>query len=310
MPGALTIQIPAKVARKRAALASARTLLTHVLAGVKRRVQASADDPAAPPITASLTHPAAVKKLATVAHHDAERERISMVYQAAIKRCLMAAHAEALHRINGTKPVKVKNSAAMADFPFNLANFAKMFFAEMRAAGEAAVQQSGAAMNAELGLDPDQFDTGHGVATRFAIDRQNRLKDVPQDIYDQVKASLVEGTNAGETEKQLAGRVSAALGAYEHGNAQTIARTETASAYGTGRMDSMKQAGFGFKSWLTADDGKVRTSHEACEAQGAIPVDEDFKNGLGYPGDPAGDADEVINCRCVLQAEDDPEDDK
>ena len=307
MTNAPTIQMPATAARKRAALASARTLLTHILHGVKRRVQASVVDPTAPSITAALTHPAAIKKLAAVAHHDAQREKISAVYLAAIKRCLMSAQAEALHKINGTSPVKLMNSAAVADFPFNLANFSKMFFAEMRSAGAEALQQSGSAMNEELGLAPGEFDTGHGIAKKFLIERENKLKDVPQEVYDRVKATLEQGTNAGETERQLAQRVADEMGAYENGNAQTIARTETASAYGTGRMDSLTQAGFTFKSWLTADDGKVRDSHEACEAQGAIPVGEPFGNGLDYPGDPEGAADEVINCRCVLQAAEDPE---
>ena len=38
----------------------------------------------------------------------------------------------------------------------------------------------------------------------------------------------------------------------------------------------------------------------ACEAEGAIPVDQVFSNGLMFPGDPEGDAGEVINCRCHL----------
>jgi hypothetical protein len=36
-------------------------------------------------------------------------------------------------------------------------------------------------------------------------------------------------------------------------------------------------------------------------AEGRIPFNDRFaSNGLQYPLDPAGDAAEVINCRCVL----------
>jgi hypothetical protein len=54
------------------------------------------------------------------------------------------------------------------------------------------------------------------------------------------------------------------------------------------------------KEWLAFEDDKTRETHTACMAQGRIPFDERFSNGLDYPLDPAGSAAEVINCRCVL----------
>lgn len=304
-----TIKIPA--GHKVAALASSRTLLRHVLASAKRHLTNQLDDPAAAPLAARLDDPATLKKMVLIAHHDSVREKISEIYLAAIKRCLVTVHADTLHQLGKTgasvklvKPVK-NTTPAMMDFPFDLANFSRMFSGEMRTAGAAALQQSGESRAAELGLDPDEFETDHGIAKKFLIERENKLKDVPQDIYDRVKAALEAGTNAGETEKQLAGRVATELGDYETGNAQTIARTETASAYGTASQDAIEQAGFKFKSWLTADDGRVRTSHQMCEDQGPIPLEDSFSNGLDFPGDPEGEADEVINCRCVLQAEED-----
>jgi hypothetical protein len=308
MPTAATITPPTKPAAKRAALENARSLLGHVLKSAKRQLVNQMDDPTLPPLSAQMSDPATLKKMVTIANHDSVRERISQIYLAALKRCLVTIHAETLHRLNGSSVSLVKNTAtAAADFPFNLGNFKKMFFAEMRDAGEEALQESGESRAAELGLDEDQFVTSHGVAQKFLIDRENKLKDVPQEIYDQMKASLEEGSKAGETEKQLSARVAGALGDIEDGRAQTIARTETLSAYGTASQGAITQAGFTFKSWLTADDGKVRSSHQECQDQGAIPVDESFTNGLDYPGDPEGEADEVINCRCVLQAEEKPE---
>jgi hypothetical protein len=41
-------------------------------------------------------------------------------------------------------------------------------------------------------------------------------------------------------------------------------------------------------------------------AQGRIGINEPFTNGLMYPLDPTGAADEVINCRCVLAYSDEP----
>ena len=249
------------------------------------------------------------RKTVTLAKHDDNRAGIQKIYTAALQRVLAHAKKEALGNLSGRFANAIFANAttpSLADFPFNLSNFSKMFFAEMRDAGEAALQASGESRAEEFGLDPDQFVTAHGVAQKFLIDRENKLKDVPQEIYDTLKTSLEEGSKAGETERQLAARVADVMGDIEDGRAQTIARTETLSAYGTASQDAINQAGFTGKSWLTADDGKVRSSHEECEAQGAIPVDESFANGLDFPGDPTGDADEVINCRCVLQAEDLP----
>lgn len=91
-------------------------------------------------------------------------------------------------------------------------------------------------------------------------------------------------------------------------NALTIARTETAWAYNLGAKEAWKLAGVSSKSWLTVNDDAVRPSHSECESLGVIPMEGVFPNGLQYPGDPGGPADETINCRCVLQPEFEPAD--
>lgn len=53
------------------------------------------------------------------------------------------------------------------------------------------------------------------------------------------------------------------------------------------------------KQWITQGDDKVRDSHAELEGT-IIPKDEVFPNGLEFPRDDRGDAEEVINCRCEL----------
>lgn len=84
--------------------------------------------------------------------------------------------------------------------------------------------------------------------------------------------------------------------------ARTIARTESAGAMSQGNWDQAQAMGdlYQSKEWLAFEDNRTRETHTACMAQGRIPFADRFSNGLEYPLDPAGSAEEVINCRCVL----------
>jgi uncharacterized protein with gpF-like domain len=82
-----------------------------------------------------------------------------------------------------------------------------------------------------------------------------------------------------------------------------IARTETHGAANFGATTAAKETGLPLrKEWIAAEDERTRDSH--VEANGQIVGQNDsFDVGgssLQYPGDPAGPAEEVINCRCAL----------
>jgi hypothetical protein len=87
-----------------------------------------------------------------------------------------------------------------------------------------------------------------------------------------------------------------------------IARTESAGALSQGSWDQAQEMGdlYRTKEWLAFSDAETRETHTACMAQGRIAIDQPFTNGLMYPLDPTGAADEVINCRCVLAYSDEP----
>lgn len=53
------------------------------------------------------------------------------------------------------------------------------------------------------------------------------------------------------------------------------------------------------KQWSAALDGRTRESHARVDGE-IRELDEKFSNGLKYPGDSAGGAAEVVNCRCAL----------
>lgn len=117
-------------------------------------------------------------------------------------------------------------------------------------------------------------------------------------ITAQVSRSIATGTSYAECAKQLAGYTR--IG---YNNSIRIARTEGHRIQTTAAMDAMEQAKARgadvVKQWDSTLDGKTRESHVAVDGQ-IRELDEKFSNGLMYPGDPAGGAAEVINCRCAL----------
>lgn len=55
------------------------------------------------------------------------------------------------------------------------------------------------------------------------------------------------------------------------------------------------------KTWIAIEDNRTRPTHSHKGVDGETKnLDKPFSNGLLYPGDPAGSAKEVINCRCTL----------
>ncbi|MCW5591047.1 MAG: phage portal protein [Burkholderiales bacterium] len=131
-------------------------------------------------------------------------------------------------------------------------------------------------------------------------------KDTARQVTAAVRAGEVAGLNIAEIASLI--RTSVYGDPMTENRAKTIARTESAGAFSRGAWDQAKRAGiFQSKEWLAFENSKTRTTHSACMAEGRIPIDQPFAaNGLLYPLDPAGPADEVINCRCTLVYYDEP----
>ena len=121
-------------------------------------------------------------------------------------------------------------------------------------------------------------------------------------LEDGLRTALQEQIQAGAS---LQGQVDAMYGAIRDffnlsaNRARLVARTESAGAVNGGSMLYYDNEGVEKKRWVTAHDELVRSSHRACEQEGAISISRQFVNGLDYPGDQAnGSAEDVCNCRC------------
>ncbi len=79
--------------------------------------------------------------------------------------------------------------------------------------------------------------------------------------------------------------------------AMMIARTESAGAANTARVEQFKAAGVVQHEWVTAGDDLVRDGHQ-IDGEVTI-VGESFSNGMKRPHEEGQPAANVVNCRCL-----------
>lgn len=83
---------------------------------------------------------------------------------------------------------------------------------------------------------------------------------------------------------------------------EMIARTETIRALNAVSYRLYDSWGTKKKEWLATGDKRTRPDHRAVDGQ-VVAIDKPFKVGgyeMMYPGDPAGPASQVVNCRCTV----------
>ena len=134
-----------------------------------------------------------------------------------------------------------------------------------------------------------------GLYTRLGED----VSLLKMKITSEVSRSIASGTSY----KSVAKHVSD-ITRIGYNNAIRIARTEGHRVQCTATMDAMENAkergADVVKQWDATLDGRTRSSHIQVD-QEVRELDKPFSNGLMYPGDPNGRAEEVINCRCALE---------
>lgn len=146
-----------------------------------------------------------------------------------------------------------------------------------------------------------------GVTKAFGR-RVNKVSGINATTRDSIRAQLQAGEAAGESIKDLAARVGDVFDMASGYRATMIARTETNGAVNeadhlaAGQAESEADLKL-VKEWVAIQDDRTRDSHAEIDGE-KVGLDETFGNGLAYPGDEAGDAGEVVNCRCTLVYED------
>lgn len=122
----------------------------------------------------------------------------------------------------------------------------------------------------------------------------------------QITAQITSGILQGESIPDLARRLQKAIPNMNKASAVRTARTAATSAQNGGRLASYEKADkMGVKVrkvWVATKDDRTRRDHRRMDGE-TVDWDEDFSNGLRFPGDPSGKPAEVYNCRCTMRTE-------
>ena len=140
-------------------------------------------------------------------------------------------------------------------------------------------------------LDTPQF--------KDALDaRQNLMADVKdsaaRDVLTNIRETVYDNGGHPLSRSNL-DAIKSSLGDASESRARTIARTETTAVQNAAANTVYVENGVTAKVWIYSQSGYDR--HMGLDGE-EVGIDEPFSNGLMYPGDEAGEADQVINCMC------------
>lgn len=118
-----------------------------------------------------------------------------------------------------------------------------------------------------------------------------------------INSQLLQGILQGESVGDIAARLRNITDMNLNASLRN-ARTMTTCAENKGRQASFTKAAedgvIMKKVWVATYDGRTRESHLLQDGE-EREIDEEFTNGLEYPGDEAGAPEEVYNCRCTMK---------
>lgn len=154
----------------------------------------------------------------------------------------------------------------------------------------------------ELGLDIANQGLTRRTIEQYADKRtQTIVQNYRQQINDALAKTVAEGQG-----QAVGGKAIRELVDITRAQANRIARTETHAAYQAGshaQAEDFADTGLPMlKIWMAGGDERTRPAHQEANGQ-TVPIDQPFVvdgEQLMHPGDPAGSAGNVINCRCAM----------
>lgn len=165
-----------------------------------------------------------------------------------------------------------------------------------------------------IGINPEaKWEQQNKAAAKFAKKLKKLVPAMNNTAADHMLRSFQRAIESGETPAEramLVKEVSKQAANGEEGpfsmtRAVRVSRTISTAAANGGKLEGWKQSGLVKKKrWRAANNKRTRKDHREANGQ-TVDIDKPFRVGgekLMHPGDPAGSANQIVNCRCTMQA--------
>jgi HK97 family phage portal protein len=214
---------------------------------------------------------------------------------------------ENLKSVDKSAP-KVIDKSILGDFVgrvFNLKDWNKKIKKKFKSLLDDVLRIASSQLLEEIGRPLDDFNEGliatfrdqqDVLLTKVNDTTSERLLAVQKDL----EAAILAGTSQEDLAEMMKSSMKHIFNVRESDRTR-IARTEINRAFSGGRFEQMKASGVTMHEWLSSRDSAVRESHISVDGEKVV-VGEPFSNGLQYPLDPSGSAEETVHCRCVAVA--------
>lgn len=228
--------------------------------------------------------------------------RLAKRHETRIRRELTAQYSAAARAVEaGRKPGKIEASRLEAAVS---AVMRESYQAIGQRTATAIRDSQGRAGKREVPMDP-AFEEGMGKYIRRNAAR--KVKDANATTKARIAIEVQRGIDEGLTNREVAANIREKGLVDSAYRSQVIVRTESHAAANAGSLESAIESDVvEAKMWISTEDERTRDGEngEFDHTNVAnVPVDKPFivsGEELMYPGDPAGSAGNVINCRCAI----------
>lgn len=165
-----------------------------------------------------------------------------------------------------------------------------------------------------VGINPEaKWEQENKAAAKFAKKLKKLVPAMNETSADHMIRSFQKAIESGDTPAERAVLVKEVSkqaakgeeGPFSMARAVRVSRTISTAAANGGKLEGWKQSGLVKKKrWRAANNKRTRKDHKEANGQ-TVDIEKPFKVGgekMMYPGDPAGSAKQIVNCRCTMQA--------
>lgn len=149
---------------------------------------------------------------------------------------------------------------------------------------------------AELGIDPANYTPARTRAFLQAV-ADSRATAINSTTRDQIRQALAG--DIGQDAEGATPRGVFDLAESSRAAAAGVTLATTFAAFAVTEAGRQMGRPATTKTWLV-QSANPRSSHAVMHGE-TVGIDEPFSNGMAWPGDPAGGADEVASCQCGVE---------